>query len=186
MAGYGDQPSDKVPANSTLYFLTTLNGIVRVTKAPLGGDCNEGQKARPNQDVTLRIAARVASPDGRGKKFLDKPSFEIRFGKPGAIRFVRGLETALTGACVEEKRQLLLGPNLAYGDEGKRDGSVRPGDSVTVDIEVRASKAPSRRLKFCNHGDCPTWAFPWLKAHTRTFTFKTLIGHYAKRTLTPQ
>ena len=36
--GYGDKPSDKVPADSTLYFLTTLNGIVRVTKAPLGGD----------------------------------------------------------------------------------------------------------------------------------------------------
>eukprot|EP00091_Calanus_sinicus_P004628 TRINITY_DN1496_c0_g1_i5.p1 TRINITY_DN1496_c0_g1~~TRINITY_DN1496_c0_g1_i5.p1 ORF type:complete len:232 (+),score=67.72 TRINITY_DN1496_c0_g1_i5:55-696(+) len=71
--GYGDQPSDKVPASSTLYFLTTLNGIVRVTKAPLGGDCNEGQKARPGQDVTMRIKARVASRDGRGKHSLTKP-----------------------------------------------------------------------------------------------------------------
>ena len=111
--GYGDQASDKVqdiattmadfgtylvcqvPANSTLYFLTTLDGIVRVTKvtnfdkslsilshhhlgklmshgeyselclikqdtianvkAPLGGDCNEGVKARPGQDVTMKI-----------------------------------------------------------------------------------------------------------------------------------
>ena len=105
--GYGDQASDKVldittmadfgkylvgqvPANSTLYFLTTLDGIVRVTKvmksdqslhklppsfsqlscqsaynessfmyhgvkAPPGGDCNEGMKARPGQDVTMKI-----------------------------------------------------------------------------------------------------------------------------------
>ena len=29
--------------------------VVRVTKEVLGGDCNEGQKARPGQDVTMRI-----------------------------------------------------------------------------------------------------------------------------------
>merc|ERR1719216_782705 len=84
--GYGDKPSDKVPAGSTLYFIVTLNGIIRVTKTPLGGDCNEGQKARPGQDVTMRIKAKVAKPDGRRKTFFDKPSFEIRFGKPNAIR----------------------------------------------------------------------------------------------------
>merc|ERR1712013_966273 len=134
--GYGDKPSDKVPADSTLYFLTTLNGIVRVTKAPLGGLCNEGVKARPGQDVTMRIKARVASRDGRGKTFFDKASFEIRFGKPNAIRFVRGLELALTGACVDEKRRLFLGPNLAYGEQGKKDGSVKPGDSVIVEVEI--------------------------------------------------
>ena len=107
-----------------------------MTKTPLGGDCNEGQKARPGQDVTMRIKAKVAKPDGRGKTFFDKPSFEIRFGKPNAIRFVRGLEATLTGACIDEKRDLFLGPNLAYGEEGKRDGSVRPGESVNVNIEV--------------------------------------------------
>ena len=84
----------------------------------------------------MRIRAKVARPDGRGKTFFDKPSFEIRFGKPNAIRFVRGLEASLTGACIEEKRDLFLGPALAYGEEGKRDGSVRPGESVKVNIEI--------------------------------------------------
>ena len=32
----------------------------------------------------------------------------------------------------------------------------------------------------------PTRAFFWLKAATTTFTFKTLLRHYAKRALTPQ
>merc|ERR1712179_272320 len=112
--GYGDKPSDKVPADSTLYFLTTLNGIVRVTKAPLGGDCNEGVKARPGQDVTMRIKARVSQSDGRGKIFFDKPSFELRFGKPNAKTLVLGLERTVTGTCTDEKRLLLLGPSLAY------------------------------------------------------------------------
>ena len=32
----------------------------------------------------------------------------------------------------------------------------------------------------------PTRAFPWLKAATTAFTFKTLLRHYAKRALTPR
>ena len=32
----------------------------------------------------------------------------------------------------------------------------------------------------------PTRAFSWLKAPTSTFTFKTLLRHYAKRALTPR
>ena len=32
----------------------------------------------------------------------------------------------------------------------------------------------------------PTRAFSWLKAPTGAFTFKTLLIHYAKRTLTPR
>merc|ERR1712142_978064 len=134
--GYGDQASDKVPANSTLYFLTTLDGIVRVTKAPLGGDCNEGVKARPGQDVTMKIKAKVSQPDGRGKIFFDKPSFELRFGKPNAKTLVLGLERTVTGTCTDEKRLLLLGPSLAYGSTGNRNGSVPPNSTVHVEVEV--------------------------------------------------
>lgn len=134
--GYGDQASDKVPADSTLYFRTTLDGIVRVTKAALGGDCNEGVKARPGQDVTMRIKGRVSQPDGRGKIFFDRPSFELRFGKPNAKSLVLGLERTVTGTCVDEKRLLLLGPELAYGTAGNQNGSVPPNSTITVEIEV--------------------------------------------------
>jgi FKBP-type peptidyl-prolyl cis-trans isomerase len=134
--GYGDSPSDKVPPNSTLYFLTTLNAIVRTTKPAPGGGCNEGQKARPNIDVTMDIEGRVIKPDGRGKVFIDKPSLELRFGDSKAIRFVRGLESGLTGACVEEERTLFLGPNLAYGARGKSDRKVAGGESVKVEVRI--------------------------------------------------
>ena len=32
----------------------------------------------------------------------------------------------------------------------------------------------------------PTRAFSWLKAFTSAFTFKTLLGHYAKQASTPR
>jgi len=134
--GYGLEGSDKVPANSTLYFLTTLDGIVRVTKPPRGGDCNEGVKARPGQDVTMRIKARVSQPDGRGKIFFNRASFETKFGKANPIRFLMGLEKTLTGACTEEERLLFLGPALAYGEKGKKDGSVPPSTPVTVEVGI--------------------------------------------------
>ena len=75
----------------------------------------------------------MSQPDGRGKIFFDKPSFEIRFGKPNAKTLVKrrkiailssydhthgqvlGLERTVTGTCTDEKRLLLLGPALAYG-----------------------------------------------------------------------
>jgi len=134
--GYGDSPSDKVPAGSTLYFLTKLHAIIRTTKAPVGGDCVEGQKARPNIDVTMDIEGRVIKEDGNGRLFLDKPSLEIRFGKKDAIRFVKGLEAGLTGACVDEERILFLGPDLAYGAKGKSDGKVGGDESVRVVVRV--------------------------------------------------
>lgn len=134
--GYGLQASDKVPANSTLYFLTTLDGVVRVTKEALGGGCDERVKARPGQDVTMRIKARVSQPDGRGKVFFDKPAFELRFGKSNARTLVLGLERTVTGTCVDEKRLLLLGPDLAYGSKGNQNGSVPPNSTVSVELEV--------------------------------------------------
>ena len=42
---YGDDRQDKVPASSTLQFSMTLNGVVRVIKAPPGGDCYSSEKA---------------------------------------------------------------------------------------------------------------------------------------------
>jgi len=133
--GYGDNPSDKVPAGSTIYFITQLQAIIRTTK-PVAGGCNEGQKARPNIDVTMKIAGKVIKPDGNGRKFVDKNSLEVRFGNPKAIRFVRGLEAALTGACTSEERLLFLGPDLAYGSEGKSDGKVKAGESVRVEVTI--------------------------------------------------
>lgn len=134
--GYGDKSADKIPAGSTLYFISRLHAIIRTTKEPKGGDCNEATKARPDIDVTLDIEGRVITPSGRGQVFLDKPSLEIRFGKPNAIRFVRGLESSLTGACPEEERTLFLGPDLAYGSSGKSDGRVKGGESVKVDVRI--------------------------------------------------
>ena len=47
-----------------------------------------------------------------------------------------------------------------------------------------ASKSSIRRFVIMEKA--PTRAFPWLKEATTTFTFKTLLRHYAKWALTPR
>ena len=47
-----------------------------------------------------------------------------------------------------------------------------------------ASKSSIRRFVITEKA--PTRAFSWLNAATTAFTFKTLLRHYAKRTLTPR
>ena len=61
-----------------------------------------------------------------------------------------------------------------------RRGGVRPGAGV----DTSASKSSIRRFVITEKA--PTRAFSWLKAATTTFTFKTLLRHYAKRALTPR
>ena len=53
------------------------------------------------------------------------------------------------------------------------DDSAADDPSVLQSVFTITEKAPTR-------------AFSWLKAHTRAFTFKTLLRDYAKRALTPR
>ena len=57
-------------------------------------------------------------------------------------------------------------------------------DNTTITIIISASKGSIRRFVITDKA--PTRAFSWLKAATTAFTFKTLLRHYDKRTLTPR
>jgi len=133
--GYGDVQADKIPAGSTLYFLTTLNAIVRKDEPTKNYNCNAAQKARPDINVDMKISGVVIQPDGRGNKFFDDPSFEYRFGTRSALIY-RGIEAGMTGGCPDETRILLLGPALAYGQKGSKNGKVRSNESVMFKITI--------------------------------------------------
>ena len=133
--GYGDVKADKIPAGSTLYFITSLNGIVRKAEPTKNYNCNAAQKARPDINVDMKITGQVIKPDGRGSKFFDDPSFEYRYGTRSALIY-QGIEAGMTGACPDETRLLFLGPSLAYGQKGSSNKKVRPGESVMFRITV--------------------------------------------------
>ena len=80
--------------------------------------------------------------------------------------------------------ECLLWPWLACTGQGT------PAICVTVSTVTgrpppsSASKSSIRRFVITEKAH--TRAFSWLKAATTIFTFKTLLRHYAKRTLTPR
>ena len=61
---------------------------------------------------------------------------------------------------------------------------VRVQDPIQYTVYSSASKSCIRRFVITEKA--PTRAFSWLKAATTAFTFKTLLRHYAKWTLTPR
>jgi FK506-binding protein 9/10 len=157
--GFGDRAQGNVPGGSTIVSKVRIDAIIRVVRKPRGGDCNEGQKVKPNLDITIGIQAYVLEPrkpSKRGVKFFDKSALETRYGKPNAKTLQRGLETTLTGACTGEERLVLLGPNLAYGAEGNRayqqnsraGKKVKPGSVIRVDASIKRvrNKKPKGNL----------------------------------------
>ena len=69
-----------------------------------------------------------------------------------------------------------------------------PGDGVVaaqqqlhrVRCRVTSEDSKSSIRRFVITEKAPTRAFSWLKAATTTFTFKTLLRHYAIQALTPR
>ena len=55
--------------------------------------------------------------------------------KVGEGRLVKGWELGLLGACEGETRRVVLGPALAWGEEGVQ-GKVPANSSVVIDVEV--------------------------------------------------
>ena len=82
-------------------------------------------------------------------------------------------------------------PYLSLHGEGPGGGGAGE-DAADVEgsgflLRVVLCSAPSvSQSVFTITEKAPTRAFSWLKAPTSTFTFKTLIRHYAEQALTPR
>lgn len=104
-----------------------------------------GAKAEPGMDVTVDYTGWLYDKHAkhlRGKKFdstADRSplTFEI-----GGGRVIKGWEKGLVGMRVGGVRELLIPPDLAYGDRGA--GSViPPGASLVFEVKLlKVQKAP--------------------------------------------
>ena len=74
---------------------------------------------------------------------------------------------------------LLCWPAQLHQPRQTRDGRV-------TTPSTSASKQFHPKVRNYGEGSYYTRAFSWLKEATTAFTFKTLLRHYAERTLTPR
>ena len=91
---------------------------------------------------------------------------------------------ACEGECCRPRSCSMVCPPPAPAMGGPRLFTPRPPGPELRALSSSAPKSYIRRFVITEKA--PTRAFSWLKAGTTAFTFKTLLRHYAKQTLTPR
>lgn len=141
---YGDQEVEGglIPANSDLIFELTLEKVnkgFRYITLEQPRKCSNSAKSRSKDSVTFDYELRL--PDGTvfgttGDIVRNGNDVgPVKVGKTG----LKGWDLGLTGMCQDEHRRAILPPELAYGEEGIKDGDkviVPPNSVVIVDIKL--------------------------------------------------
>lgn len=142
---YGDQEvgGGLIPANSDLIFELTLEKIKKGYRfiTLVDQTCSTNAKSRSKDKVRFDYELRL--PDGTSfgsSGDFDRNGNDLRdveIGKTG----LKGWDRGLTGMCPNERRRVILPPELAYGTEGIKDGDnviVPPNSVVIVEIVMHS------------------------------------------------
>lgn len=104
-----------------------------------------GRPAEPGDFATVHYTGWLYdenSPDGRGTKFDSSVDRGDRFQFAlGAGHVIRGWDEGIPGMLIGEKRELIIEPELAYGDRGAGD-VIPPGATLVFEVELFALEAP--------------------------------------------
>merc|ERR1712080_782980 len=96
-----------IPGGATLYFITTLQGIVRVTKESSDSEALDGEgKCKDIKTVKAKDKITISKVTLQDGSLVDNSQDTVEVGSG---QLVKGWELGLVGACQGESRQLLLG-----------------------------------------------------------------------------
>ncbi len=77
------------------------------------------------------------APDGRGSKFDSSVDRDQYFEFPlGAGRVIKGWDQGVVGMRIGETRDLLIAPDMAYGDRNVGGGLIPPGSTLLFRVEL--------------------------------------------------
>ena len=99
-------------------------------------DCGSGPVAERGMSATVRYDLRLA--DGEAVTRVPDDPYTFRLG---ADQVVPGLDTGLVGMAVGGTRQLVVPPELAYGDAGLYP-DIPPDATVTFEVELLELRDP--------------------------------------------
>jgi FKBP-type peptidyl-prolyl cis-trans isomerase len=137
--GYGARGAGSdIPPNATLLFEVELLGVMKKTSSGLEyRDIKEGTGDSPKTGQTCVVHYTGWLWDGaKGKKFDSSKDKGKPFPFPvGARRVIAGWDEGVAGMKVGGKRELLIPPNLAYGDRGA-GGVIPPRATLLFEVEL--------------------------------------------------
>jgi FKBP-type peptidyl-prolyl cis-trans isomerase len=106
---------------------TTSSGLTIVYVDPADGGAQSGDAVRVHYTGRLQDGGKVFD----SSVARDQP-FEFVLG---AGKVIKGWDEGLQGMKIGEKRQLVIPPDLAYGDRGAAD-VIPPGATLVFDVEM--------------------------------------------------
>jgi FKBP-type peptidyl-prolyl cis-trans isomerase len=136
--GYGDRGTPNVPAGSTLLFEVTLVEVPRVQTRTLKE--GSGEPAKSGDLIELNYTGWLQNAAGQRGEQIDSSSglqrpFEMKLG---AGKVLPGWELGLRGIKVGERRELIVPPDLAYGNRVRRGikQTIPAGSTLIFEIEL--------------------------------------------------
>ncbi|XP_018303457.1 46 kDa FK506-binding nuclear protein [Mycetomoellerius zeteki] len=122
---------DKTKKNSKQQGVRIIKGGVKVQELKPG----TGKIAEVGNYVTIYYVAHVKIRCQMLEEFDRLEGLGLRF-KLGTGFVIDGLDVGVVGMKIDEKRRLIIPPNMAYGEEGYRF-KVPPNSTVIYDVELK-------------------------------------------------
>ena len=99
-----------------------------------------GETVEPGQTAVVHYTGWLHDPqatDKRGEKFDSSRDRGQHFQFPvGAGAVIAGWDRGVAGMQVGEIRELVIAPELAYGDRGAGGGAIPPGATLVFEVEL--------------------------------------------------
>lgn len=134
--GYGERDMPGVPPGSTLLFEVTMLETPRVQTRTLAA--GRGEPVQPGDVVEVHFTGWVqAERGGRGEQFDASRSSPHPFrARLGAGTLMPGWELGLLGMTVGEVRELVVPPELGYGNLARRGVTTTIPANSTLIFEI--------------------------------------------------
>ena len=110
---------------------------------------NPGTENDVQDDREGRYQYHNGKGKGRGRRAVEGEPLQFVIGKfqlhnyiwfsnniLGKRKVILGWDQGLIGKCVHDKLRLTIPPQLAYGEDGDKDGIIPPGATLMFDVEI--------------------------------------------------
>jgi FKBP-type peptidyl-prolyl cis-trans isomerase FkpA len=123
----------KADKEKKLEVITTESGLQYIDHV-----VGEGDEAVKGSVVEVHYTGWLRTEKGeKGKKFDSSKDRDQPFAFPlGGGRVIRGWDEGVAGMKVGGKRELIIPPDLAYGDRGVGGGLIPPNSTLIFEVEL--------------------------------------------------
>jgi peptidylprolyl isomerase len=97
-----------------------------------------------NDFVGVHYTGKLQSNGQKFDSSFDHPNQEPIWFQLGAHRVIPGWDEGLLGMKIGDKRQLIIPPNLAYGERGTPGGPIPPNATLVFDVELVGVYRPQK------------------------------------------